>query len=429
MKDKFSEFYEKPDLERLWEKCTFVFDASVLLNLYTYPKEIHDEFINILENEIPNRIWTPYQIGLEFHRNRVHGIKEAVKNYDGLKSTITNLESDSKNLAQKIMELNNTHFGSEINPDKIKECLGGIDTTLNEMAENLGKKPDYDNDKIRDKLNVLFDGKIGDNYPDSRLKEIYKEGEIRSAARTPPGFKDNEYSDLILWHQILDYAKEEEKNVIFVTDNSKNWWIKHENELIEPHPSLFKEFSAIGREFYVYRLSDFLRGSKKYLNVNIKSKTIEAVAKIEEVNGLSDELKELKRIKNTEIKPLSDSALQEMIDQTMMGENTLQKIINQGTACGTLQKLIDQNAISEGALQKMINQTIMGESALQKLINEGKIDGKALQKLIHQGKIDGNDLQKLIVQTINEKALQKMINETIMGESALPKLINENEEK
>lgn len=411
MKDKFSEFYDEPDLGKLWENCTFVFDTSILINLYTYPKEIYSEFMNILENKIPNRIWIPYQIGLEFHKNRIHGVKKAVKTYNDLKSTITDLKDDSKNLTRKIIELNDMVSSAEID-STIAEPFNEINTILDDITKSLGKKPDYHDDKIRDKLNNLFDENIGANYPDSRLKEIYKEGKIRSANKTPPGFEDNEYSDLILWNQILDYAKEEGTNIIFVTEETKNWWIKHGKELIEPHPSLFKEFSAIGQEFYIYRLSGFLRGSKKYLNANVKSKTIKTVKEIEEFHDLTDELKELKKLKNTKINSLSDSALQKMIDQTMMGENTLQKLINPNTTREDLQKLIDQNTISESALQKMINQTLLGESALQKLIN--------------QNTLEESDLQTLIVQKISENALQKMINQTIMGENVLQKLIDEN---
>ena len=222
MKDTFSEFYDKPDFGKLWDRCTFVFDTSVLIALYTYPKEIYDEFTNILENKIPNRIWIPYQIGLEFHKNRVNGVNKAIKNYDGLKSTIINLKSDSKNLSGKIIELNDTISSDLGRNSSIKELFNEIDIVLNNMAKNLGKKPDYHDDQIRDKLNILFDGKTGNNYPASRLKEIYKEGKIRSANKIPPGFEDNEYRDLILWYQILDYAKEEEKSIIFVTETTEN---------------------------------------------------------------------------------------------------------------------------------------------------------------------------------------------------------------
>jgi hypothetical protein len=38
MKKKFQEYYKPTDkeLEELWENCIFIFDTSVILNLYQY---------------------------------------------------------------------------------------------------------------------------------------------------------------------------------------------------------------------------------------------------------------------------------------------------------------------------------------------------------------------------------------------------------
>ena len=48
------------------EMC-FVFDTNVLLNLYRYPKDVSSEFINVLKH-IQDRIWIPYNVGLELSR-------------------------------------------------------------------------------------------------------------------------------------------------------------------------------------------------------------------------------------------------------------------------------------------------------------------------------------------------------------------------
>ncbi len=420
-----NEFYEGPNLGRLWEKCTFVFDTSVLIGLYTYPEEIYGEFINILENEIPNRIWVPNQITLEFRRNRIHGVKKAAKNHKDLKITINSLRQDSKDLAQKIMALNNTFFSSLKMDGAIKENFSEIDAILDDMSETLGKKPDLDNDKIKDKLNSLFDGKTGNIYPDSRLKEIYNECKTNDHDRSHLWSEEYEYSNLVLWHYILDYAKEERKNVIFVTEDP-DWWIKQEEELMTPNLSLIEEFSAIGQEFYIYRLKDFLKHSKKYLNINIKSKTIKSDV-IEELIDYSNELKERK---NREIETLSsDVTLQEMIDNRLLGESALQKLINQNTAYEALQELINQNQISESELQQMINQTLLSESALQKLINQNTAYG-TLQKLIDQNIINESDLQKIITRTImSESVLQKLIDQNTTTKNALEEALRKRNNK
>ena len=400
MKD---EFYDEPNLEKLWEKCTFVFDTSVLMNLYTCP-EIYSEFINILENEIHNRIWMPYQISSEFQINSAHGVKKAAKNYEDLKNSIIILKRDSKNLAQKIMDLNHTFLRSSNVDGQIKENFNEIDTILENISESLRK---FSKDKIRTKVNNLFDGKTGNNYPDSKLKEIDNEAKLRNIKGIRPGFEEDEYSNLISWYQILDYAKEEKKDVIFVTENP-GWWINSEKELIEPHPSLLKAFSDMGLEFYVYKLTNFLNDSKKYLNI---------VNTIEELTDFSNKLKESNCTKLENIP--SDTALQEIIDNTLLGESALQQLINQSTAYRTLQKLIDQKVINENDLSQMITQTLVSESAIQKLINQNTSYG-TLKKLIDQKVIDESDLQKMITRTImSENVLQRLIDQNTTTKNAL----------
>ena len=411
------EFYEERNL-KVWEKCTFIFDTSVLMNLYTYPEGTYNEFISILDKEIPTRIWMPHQISLEFQKNRVHGAKRAAQNYENLKSTIASLRDDSKNLAQKIMDLNNTFFSSSNINSAIKWNFNEIDVILENMSGNL-INPNHNNDKIKNKLNSLFEGKTGDNYSDSKLKEIYNEAKIRSIKRIRPGFEENEYSNLILWYQMLDYAKDEKSDIIFVTEDPC-WWINSEKELIEPHPHILKEFSTIGHEFHIYSLMGFLSDSKKYLKVNVKSKTIKTDV-IEELIDFSNKLKEGK---SEEIETLpSNITLQDMIDNRLLGESALQKLINQKTTYEVLQDLINQNQISESALHQMIARTLLSESALQKIINQNTAYG-TLQKLIDQKVIDESDLQKMITRTaMSENVLQKLIDQNTTTKNALEKAL------
>ncbi|HEX3013651.1 MAG TPA: PIN-like domain-containing protein [Methanobacterium sp.] len=417
MKD---EFYDELNLGKLWEKCTFIFDTSALMNLYTCPEGIYEKFINILENEIPNRIWMPCQINSEFQKNSVYGVKKAAENYEDLKGTITLLKKDSKNLAQKIRDLNRTFFSSWKIEGKVKENFNEIDAVLENMSESL-RKPDYD--EIKNKINNLFEGKTGNNYPDSKLKEISNEAKIRNIKGIHPGFEENEYSNLILWYQMLDYAKEEKNSIIFVTENP-DWWINSEKELIEPRPSLLKAFSDIEQEFHVYRLTDFLSDSKKYLNIKSNAATTDV---IEELIDFSKKLKERKDTKLEN--PPSDIALQEIIDNTLLGESALQKLINQSTAYKTLQKLIDQKVIDENDLNQMITRTLLSENELQKLINQNTAYG-TLQKLIDQKVIDESDLQKMITRTImSENVLQKLIDQNTTTKNALEETLRKRTNK
>ena len=48
MREKFRFYYQKPDFNKLWQECTFVFDTNILLNLYRYPKETSEDLIRKL---------------------------------------------------------------------------------------------------------------------------------------------------------------------------------------------------------------------------------------------------------------------------------------------------------------------------------------------------------------------------------------------
>ncbi|MDO5836100.1 MAG: PIN-like domain-containing protein, partial [Methanobacterium sp.] len=90
MKDRFPEFYNKLDFEELWNRCTFVFDTNILINLYGFPKEDYTQFLNILES-ISDRLWMPHQIGWEYQKNRYIGINKAVNSHNTLKSSVKDL--------------------------------------------------------------------------------------------------------------------------------------------------------------------------------------------------------------------------------------------------------------------------------------------------------------------------------------------------
>jgi hypothetical protein len=62
MKKIFSGHFlpSEQDQKLLWEKCLFVLDANILLNLYRYSDSTRAEFIKIL-NSLRNRLWLPHR--------------------------------------------------------------------------------------------------------------------------------------------------------------------------------------------------------------------------------------------------------------------------------------------------------------------------------------------------------------------------------
>lgn len=103
MKKQFAEYYEltEESINKIWNDSLIVFDTNVLLNLYRYNDDARDEFIKVIRfyNE---RLWIPYQVGLEFHRRREEIMRKNAKAYSVLAEklskeligVVSSLESD-----------------------------------------------------------------------------------------------------------------------------------------------------------------------------------------------------------------------------------------------------------------------------------------------------------------------------------------------
>lgn len=211
------------------------------------------------------------------------------------------------------LELDKRH--SEIKTSNFIERFRELsESVINELDEIKSKKltNNIDEDAILTELTKLFSvskGNLGSPPKDQKvLEDIYKDGEFRAKNKIPPSFEDileaqknksNEeyyafeglhykkgYGDLIVWKQIIEFAQENQrKNIIFVTDDTKEDWMRiinsHGKKTISARPELVSEiFKEAGVEnFYIYDTNGFLEYSKKYLKTDIQDKTIEDVRK------------------------------------------------------------------------------------------------------------------------------------------------------
>ncbi|MBH0066041.1 PIN-like domain-containing protein [Psychrobacter sp. SZ93C1] len=314
MESLFKGYYQPTpeQFEKLWEEGTFVFDTNVLLNLYRYKIESREEVLNVIR-QIEGRIWIPYQVGLEFHRNRLTVLGEQNSNL----STIKNSIRDSINsIEKKCKDLDLDKRHSEIKTSTFIERFRELsESVINELDEIKAKKltNDIDEDVVLTELTKLFSankGSLGSPPKDQKVLEtIYKDGEFRAKNKIPPSFEDileaqkkksdEEYyafeglnykkgfGDLIVWKQIIEFAHEnQKKNIIFVTDDKKEDWMRiinsHGKKTISARPELvseiFKEASV--ENFYIYDTKGFLDYSKEYLETDIQDETIKDIQSI-----------------------------------------------------------------------------------------------------------------------------------------------------
>lgn len=104
------------------------------------------------------------------------------------------------------------------------------------------------------------------------MEDICKEGKVRYEKKIPPGYKDNtnksngnEYGDLIVWKEIIKYAKTNKQPIVFVTDDQKeDWWTIEKGFSIRPREELIKEFlDETGIRILIYNADRFLRAAKR----------------------------------------------------------------------------------------------------------------------------------------------------------------------
>lgn len=285
MKNRFAEYYELPKerIKEIWENSLIVFDTNVLLNLYRYDEDTRTEFINVIKF-YKERLWIPYQVGLEFHRRREDILRKNAAAYttlgeklmEQLVKAVSTLESEySRHPYINIKDIRS----------KVERCASSIKKSLDKQAEN---HPDYSKeDKILNAITVLFDGRVGEDFAEKELDALYKEGEKRYANDIPPGYCDEKnkkekgkrslYGDLIVWKQTINHCKELSKNVIFITDDHKpDWWDKVEGKHT-PRKELIKEFvDDTNQGILIYDSGRFLEYAKQN-KAKVSTKTIREV--------------------------------------------------------------------------------------------------------------------------------------------------------
>lgn len=286
MKNSFLGYYRPTDSEFtiLWDNCIFSFDANVLLNLYRYSTSTCDELLNILD-KISDRLWLPFQVGQEYQENRLEVIQKQRNAYGDIQKYIVQTQGNIE-----------SYFGNYIKHpflkvksivDKINSLFSGI---IKELKDQEVGHPDLiAYDTLRDRITMLFNGKLGGAYTLERLKNIYEEGEKRYEKRIPPGFSDserkkgeNKYGDLVLWFQLIEKAKEEQKPFIFITDETKeDWWWIFRGRTIGPRPELIKEFySKTNQNIYIYSSDQFMEYVRQYLQKDVEETAISEVREL-----------------------------------------------------------------------------------------------------------------------------------------------------
>lgn len=302
MRNLFPGYYlpTEADFQKLWASAMFVFDTNVLLNLYSYPEDVRTVFLSVL-SKLENRIWVPYQVGLEFHRNRFSRIKQANQRVEKLLQTI---QSTGDQLASEVrsIELEKRNIGISDIQDRLS-AVQEAHSSLSEAVQLACNKlpPISLSDSIGEQISQLLEGRVG--LPPSAQEDLDKlliDAQERFDKKVPPGFADadkgeetfrdngityqRKFGDLILWRQLLSHANDKLiKEIVFVTgDKKKDWWWIDDGKTLGPLPELVQEAksSSTINLFWMYSADQFLQNAEKYLKAT--EVTPEAIEQVKE---------------------------------------------------------------------------------------------------------------------------------------------------
>ena len=309
MKNKFFEYYAPTDeqIKNIWTNGIIVLDTNMLINLYRYTEKTRNDLFGVLEH-YKDRIWIPYQVALEYHRNRISVINKLEVAYNQI---VSRIEAENNKFINSL-KLDDFKRHPCIDIDSIKKTLlNGVDNIIGNLRQQGDDYPNYINeDEILEKVTNLFANNVGDDFSEDELTKIYKEGKVRYQFQIPPGYKDYDekknsgdrrlYGDLIVWNQIIVEASSSCKDIVFVTDDLKeDWWIKECGKTFGPRSELIKEFNEkTGRKILMYKADRFLKYAKDKMAVAVEKGTIEEIKSIRQEDEWSTASSLIERFSN-----------------------------------------------------------------------------------------------------------------------------------
>lgn len=269
----------KDEADALWANAVIVLDTSTLGNMYCMAEEPKKTLIEIF-GIVKNRLWIPGQVVYEYRKNREKLVENSFVAY-GLPKEGVYVNRYESEMNAFLNEIASDTYHPYLNPasiEKIKradklvrENLQIIKTEIKEQyaKRKASLQKEIENDAVNELVNNL---PCGIPFSFAQQMDLVREGEMRYRNLIPPGYEDappfnlkkkgmQRYGDLMVWKEILEYAKEKQLPVIFVCNDLKNDWYHFEGNKATsvPRHELIKEFQdTVGQLFWMYSLKGFI---------------------------------------------------------------------------------------------------------------------------------------------------------------------------
>ncbi|SFL48548.1 hypothetical protein SAMN05216390_1344 [Lachnospiraceae bacterium KH1T2] len=263
------------------EDFIIVLDTNVLLNVYRYSPDFSDFAMNCLDI-VKDNIVLPSIVRMEYGKrcraeyakmnNRVSIAKTNIqKQIDVSKKTVLSSLNDLKRFKYPDVDVLRTDLENKMNElISIKEAFFDDRSVIDYIAHS------WDSDWLMSLVEYIENK--GNVLPELTVNEIYEwdeEGEHRYKKNIPPGYMDaknkkgvRQYSDFFIWKEVLRYADANKKDVIFVTDDTKEDWWRSDNDNIVFCSELLMEFEKTGCRILPLTSDMFYKEISDAYNIN-----------------------------------------------------------------------------------------------------------------------------------------------------------------
>lgn len=273
--------YDVDEYSSIINNSKISLDTNVLLNIYRYSKETSDKTLYLL-NKIKDRLIFSYYVAFEFTKNRKKVESASIEEYKKYQSKI---ESKYEEIINELKNISNNKLAKK---DKlIESIIKNKEKVLQNFDISIDKKMEVFKSGLEEEICQLFEGKIIDKYSDIEFESIKAEGIRRQKNQIPPGYKDEEKGengDYYIFKQLIDYSKNNDIDIIFVTDDVKEDMFQTIRGIKSPRPELLNEFNKeTNHKLIIMTVQEFLN-NKIIFDENISEKVLDEIKIISNEN-------------------------------------------------------------------------------------------------------------------------------------------------
>lgn len=216
-----------------------VLDTNILLDVFRYKMSTSKEFFDALQ-EYKDSLWLPYQVGVEFFRNKDKVSSDYSSN---IKNLISKINSSKKTIENEINNKNKLIPELDDIQKMLDENVNALNSKLKEIEAKCKKEYDLYNSIKENNIVSLFEDRIIDKPSDEVYEQIIIEGDKRIKNKIAPGYKDSKKQDYykdyqingdyIIFASMIELSKAKNKDVIFISGDVKEDWLNDDKESLK----------------------------------------------------------------------------------------------------------------------------------------------------------------------------------------------------